>query len=173
MKRIFLILFLAMIIIFNINNSVHASVLDSAQEEAKDIVTEATETTKKTLFEQIKEFFSFDEESESSSSADEGNVDSVISGADEFIQTGKQSDMGTINENSLNSVSSDLYNLFFLLGTILAVIIGVVLGIQFVTSGVEGKAKVKEALIAYVIGCCVIFGSVAIWKICINTLGQI
>lgn len=35
----------------------------------------------------------------------------------------------------------------------------------------EDKAKVKEALIPYVIGCAVIFGAFTIWSIAVN-LGQ-
>ena len=46
-------------------------------------------------------------------------------------------------------------------------IVGVVLGIQFITGSVEAKSKVKESLIPYFTGCVVIFGAFGI----LNLLG--
>ena len=51
---------------------------------------------------------------------------------------------------------------------ILIAIVGIVLGIQFITSGVAGKAKVKEKIIIYVLGIFIIFGGFGIWRIAIN-----
>ncbi len=36
--------------------------------------------------------------------------------------------------------------------------------------GAEGKAEVQKALVPYVIGCVVIFGAFAIWKIVVTVL---
>lgn len=50
-------------------------------------------------------------------------------------------------------------------------LVGTIIGIQFMVASAEDKAKVKEALVPYVIGCAVIFGAFTIWSIAVN-LGQ-
>lgn len=50
-------------------------------------------------------------------------------------------------------------------------IVGIIIGIQFMVASAEDKAKVKEALVPYVVGCIVIFGAFTIWSIAVN-LGQ-
>ena len=49
--------------------------------------------------------------------------------------------------------------------------VGTIIGIQFMMASAEEKAKVKEALIPYVVGCAVIFGAFTIWSIAVN-IGQ-
>ena len=51
--------------------------------------------------------------------------------------------------------------------------IGVYLGIKFMSSSADDKAKVKEALIPYIVGCIVIFGAFGIWKLLITLLQPI
>lgn len=67
----------------------------------------------------------------------------------------------------------DLYNLFLMAGIVIAVIIGAFLGIKFMTEGIEGKAKIKEALIPFCIGCIVIFGAFGIWRIAMILFGEV
>lgn len=50
-------------------------------------------------------------------------------------------------------------------------LVGTIIGIQFMLASAEDKAKVKEALIPYIIGCAVIFGAFTIWSIAVK-LGQ-
>lgn len=49
--------------------------------------------------------------------------------------------------------------------------VGIVIGIQFMVASAEDKAKVKEALVPYIVGCIVIFGAFTIWSIAVN-MGQ-
>ena len=37
--------------------------------------------------------------------------------------------------------------------------------------GAEEKANIKEVLVPYVVGCIVIFGAFAIWKLIVTILG--
>ena len=78
-----------------------------------------------------------------------------------------------IDESKLRDSSNDIYNILLYSGIALSVLIGAVLGIQFVTSSVEDKAKVKEALIPYIVGCVVIFGAFGFWKLAISLLNNI
>ena len=88
-------------------------------------------------------------------------ISNIIQGADGFITNGSSSDM----------IAGDIiYNVLLILGTVIAVIVGSVLGIQFITGSVEQKAKVKDSLIPFVIGCVVIFGAFGIWKLVITIL---
>ena len=52
----------------------------------------------------------------------------------------------------------------------MAVIIGLIIAIQFMTGSVAQRAKVKETLIAYVVGCVVVFGAFTIWALVVNII---
>lgn len=95
-------------------------------------------------------------------------ISNIIQGADGFITNGSSSDM--IAGDKIKNLSDIIYNVLLILGTVIAVIVGFVLGIQFITGSVEQKAKVKDSLIPFVIGCVVIFGAFGIWKLVITIL---
>ena len=96
----------------------------------------------------------------------------VISGGDAFIEMGKEASEQNevINGQTLKEASNSIYNTLFLIGIVVAVIVGMILGIQFITGSVEQKSKIKEAIIPYVVGCVVIFGAFGIWKLVITIL---
>lgn len=95
-------------------------------------------------------------------------ISNIIQGADGFITNGSSSDMTA--GDKIKNLSDIIYNVLLILGTVIAVIVGSVLGIQFITGSVEQKAKVKDSLIPFVIGCVVIFGAFGIWKLVITIL---
>lgn len=92
---------------------------------------------------------------------------SIISAGDGFINSGETGE-DVINQTQVNEVNSRIYNILLVCGIGVAVIVGAVLGITFILSSVEGKAKVSEALVPYIIGCVVVFGAFTIWKITIS-----
>lgn len=94
----------------------------------------------------------------------------VIKEADGFIQKGQAGANGLITQEKLKELSDTIYNILLVVGIIAAVLIGVLLGIKFITAGVEGKAEVQKALIIYVMGCVVVFGAFTIWKIVVTVL---
>lgn len=79
----------------------------------------------------------------------------------------------TVNDVELKNASDSIYNLLSSIGMIVSVIVGIILGITFMMASAEDKAKVKEALIPYIVGCIVVFGAFGIWKIVINTFNGI
>lgn len=93
----------------------------------------------------------------------------IFSGADNFVSKGNDQ----INQTDLKETSSDLYYILLYLGIAVALIVGAVLGIQFLAASAEDKAKVKEQMIPYIIGCFVTFGAFAIWQIAVNILNKI
>ena len=47
------------------------------------------------------------------------------------------------------------------------------MGLQFIFQSAEGKAKISEALVPYIIGCVIVFGAFGIWKLAIDAGNQI
>lgn len=64
-----------------------------------------------------------------------------------------------------------MYKLLMAVGIVVMFLVGTIIGIQFMIASAEDKAKVKEALIPYIVGCMVIFGAFSIWSIAVN-IGQ-
>lgn len=93
----------------------------------------------------------------------------IIGQGDEFINS-KDSSIKTLKEDELNDLSNTLYNVLLIIAIIAAFIVGGILGIKFITAGVEGKADIKELLLPYFIGCIVIFGAFTIWKLVVLAL---
>ena len=90
----------------------------------------------------------------------------VISQGEDFLSS--RNNTSPINEVSLKETSDYVYNILFTIAVVLAIAIGMIIGIQFVMGSVEEQAKVKETLVPYVIGVFVVFASFTIWKIVIN-----
>lgn len=107
---------------------------------------------------------------EEEESVNQTSPDTIIESADKFLTVGKQDE---IDEDSLNKVSNTVYNILLAVAIALAVIIGIVLGIKFMTSGAEGQAKIKEALIPYIVGCLIAFSAFGIWKVIIIILNNV
>ena len=56
---------------------------------------------------------------------------------------------------------------------IVAVLVGAILGIQFMTAGIDKKVEVKQALFPYIVSCVVMFGAFGIWKLMVMILNGI
>lgn len=95
-------------------------------------------------------------------------IDDIVTGADNFINKGVQHE--PIDVNDLQPMSDTIYNILLVMAIIIAVIVGSVIGIKFMTGSVAEKAQVKETLIPYVAGCVVIFGAFGIWKLIIEIM---
>lgn len=98
--------------------------------------------------------------------------DNIITEGDDFVDLGKNSSDAT-DKGKVQTAVDFIYNTLFIIGTAAAVIIGLILGIQYMTQSVEEQAKVKETLIIYAVGCIVTFGAFGIWKAVIVLLNQI
>ncbi len=90
-------------------------------------------------------------------------VGEIMNDAESFLHKDQ-----TVVFNNMDSFSDIIYTVLFSIGLVIAVIVGIVLGIQYMYSSAEEKAKSKENLFVYVIGCAVLFGAFGIWKIAIE-----
>lgn len=101
-------------------------------------------------------------------------IEEIISGAETFIATGSyfkdEEKASTIKFESMQLVSDTIYNVLLVIGIIAAFIVGGILGIKFMTGGIEGQVEVKQALVPYIVGCAVVFGAFTIWKIVLTIL---
>lgn len=78
-----------------------------------------------------------------------------------------------VDQAKLKSASDSIYNIVTSIGMVASVIVGIILGMKFMMESAEDKAKVKEGLMPYIVGCVVVFGAFGIWKIVINTFNGI
>lgn len=95
------------------------------------------------------------------------SIDNIFKGADNFIEKGN---VASIDTNELHDASNFVYNAFFGVAMVASVVIGMILGIKYMISDSEGKAKYKETLVPYVISVIVMFGTFTIWKIVIDIM---
>lgn len=99
-------------------------------------------------------------------------VDEIFTGADEFLEKGGgQSGVSTtIDDTALGDMSDFLYNVLLGLGMIIAVIVGMVLGIKYMMATSEEKSEIKQTLPAYIVSCIVVFGAFSIWRLVVNMI---
>lgn len=97
-------------------------------------------------------------------------TDSIIQGAEGFLNKGDET---TLNSDKIKEVSDKIYFIFMAIGSAIIVIVGAILGIQFILGSTEEKAKIKEALIPYTIGVIIIYGSWGIWKMMVIAMQEL
>ena len=85
-------------------------------------------------------------------------VSDMFDSANKFLAAG-ESPSSVIDETKLQSTSNTIYKWLMVIAICVAVIIGAILGVLFITGSIEGKAKIQEALAPYIIGCFVVFGA--------------
>lgn len=114
---------------------------------------------------------------------DKETPDDIMGGAKNFLNEGKDMtheiiDSGGVHTQtnldtaSLKESSQFFFNLLLAFGMVTAVIVGMIIGIKFMTSTIEEKAKIKEVLVPYVVSCVVIFGAFGIWKLAVNIFAE-
>lgn len=94
--------------------------------------------------------------------------DDIIKKGDDFINQGDPSKV--VSKDNIKDTSGMVFRVLLFIGIIVAIIAGIIIGMQFVTGSVEAKAQVKEKLIPYVVGCIIIFGAFGIWKLVVDLL---
>ena len=115
--------------------------------------------------------------------------DNVFKSANDFLGIGKNAagsgqiaveqdngnivEIGLPSDSDLQVVINDIYGILFPLAVGITVIIGGVLGIKFMMASVEDKAKIKESMVPYVVGCVVIYGAFGIWKLAITIFSML
>lgn len=94
-------------------------------------------------------------------------IGDMMSDGKAFLSKGN-SIQSTINTTALKITSDYIYNTLLAIAIVVAVIVAMVLGIQFMLASADEKAKVKEALMPFTAGCIVVFGAFTIWKVAVK-----
>lgn len=97
----------------------------------------------------------------------------IFSTAEDWETTGKAHTNTTMDTENLNNISGQLYNILLAVATGVAVIVGAILGIQYMTAGIDKKVEVKESLFPYMVSCIVVFGSMGIWKLVVTVMRNV
>ena len=100
-------------------------------------------------------------------------IEDIFSTAKDWMDNGKQEAGIGMNTENLRTASNSLYNVLLAIATIIAIIVGAILGIKYMTASLDTKAQVKESLFPYLISCIVVFGSLGIWKLVVTIMKQI
>lgn len=98
-------------------------------------------------------------------------IEDVTGGAKNFIQSGT-SQNNPLDITGIQNVTDVLYNILLAVGIVVAVVVGLLIGIKYMTGSVAQKSETKQLLLPYIIGCVVIFGAFGIWKIVVELLNQ-
>lgn len=101
------------------------------------------------------------------------SLSGIIESGDQFLETGKDgaSDTNTsASDITTRLIMNDVYSILMPIGIAATVIVGGILGIKFMLASAEDKAKIKESMVPYVVGCIVIYGAFGIWKLVIEIL---
>ena len=96
------------------------------------------------------------------------SLSEIIAGGEQFLQKGESNQDELFNADKEQEAVDQIYYILLGIAIIAAFVVGAILGIQFITSGAAGQAKVKEKLIPFVVGLFVVFGAFGIWKIALN-----
>lgn len=103
----------------------------------------------------------------------EFSIDGIFSGADDFINAGNNSNAQGIDENKLKNISDVVSGILLTIAFAVTFISIAIMGINFAIQTVEEKAKIKEAMIPWVIGIVVSFGAFGIWKLVMGVFYKI
>ena len=123
------------------------------------------------IFTNINFVYGSDDEESSKKTLD---LHSVITKPDKAIKKAEEEEEEIyLNKENLQEFSNQIFIVLFAIGVALSVIIGGILGIKFMMSSAEDKAKVKEIMIPYIVGCIVIFGAFGIWKATVEILSKL
>ena len=112
--------------------------------------------------------------SSSSSSGSSSQMDSYSSinkKAKEFINRGSEKE--TISQQKVEQDLKPLAQILMGIAVLVLLSVGAILGVQYMISGADDRAKIKEKLIWYVVSAVLIFGAVAIFNIVINILNNL
>ena len=96
------------------------------------------------------------------------SFDSIFGGAQDFIQQGSSSSAQGINEGELKTISDTVSGVLLTIAVAVTAISITAMGITFAIQTVEDKAKVKEAMVPWLIGVLISFGAYGIWKFVMN-----
>lgn len=112
--------------------------------------------------------------STSSGSSSTPNTDTSGAGvqdaAEDFINRGSQKDVMPINK-----IVSDLFpvgRVVQAVAILVLLVVGLIIGVKYMISATDQKAKMKERLVWYVVAAVLVFGAVEIYNIVVKVVNS-
>ena len=96
---------------------------------------------------------------------------SINEKAKEFINRGSEKE--TISQQKVEQDLKPLAQILMGIAVLVLLSVGAILGVKYMISGADDRAKIKEKLIWYIVSAVLIFGAVAIFNIVINILNKV
>ena len=79
----------------------------------------------------------------------------------------------TISQQKVEQDLKPLAQILMGIAVLVLLAVGAILGVKYMISGADERAKIKEKLIWYIVSAVLIFGAVAIFNIVINILNRV
>lgn len=98
------------------------------------------------------------------------SFDSLLQNADSFLSEGSSSQASGIDQTSLEPISESISNILLAIAVGVTLITAAMMAISFMVQSVEDKAKIKEAMVPWIIGIFVTFGAFGIWRITMTVM---
>lgn len=92
------------------------------------------------------------------------SFDSIFGGAQDFLAEGSSSGAQGISETDVRNIANVISGILLTIAIAVTFISIGVMGVSFAIQTVEEKAKIKEAMVPWLIGIFVSFGAYGIWK---------
>ena len=99
------------------------------------------------------------------SNANSFSFDSLLQNADSFLSEGSSSTASGITPDSLQPISVSISNILLAIAVGVILITAAMMAISFMVQSVEDKAKIKEAMVPWIIGVFITSGAFGIWRI--------
>lgn len=100
-----------------------------------------------------------------------GTFANIKSAADDFINRGQNNT--PISMSEAGALIGSIGPLLLGIGILVILITGLIIGIKYMISGSDEKAKLKEILIWWVIAAVVVFGAISITNIIIRIMNNV
>ena len=109
--------------------------------------------------------------SSSSSSSQIESYSSINEKAKEFINRGSEKE--TKKQKKVEQDLLPLARILMGIAVLVLLVVGAIIGVKYMISGADERAKIKEKLIWYIVSAVLIFDAVAIFNIVINILNKV
>lgn len=96
------------------------------------------------------------------------SIDSIFDDANNFLGEGSGSGATGISPEQLQPISKAISGILLTIAVAVTFISIAVMGVNFAIQTVEDKAKIKEAMVPWLIGVLISFGAYGIWQFVIN-----
>ena len=101
----------------------------------------------------------------------ETSASSILSSADEFIKKGKDDEK--IKPADVKAEVIPIANILVGIATVVFIVVGGILGVQYAFGGADQKAGIKQKLIWFVVAVVLVYGAVGIFNIAVTIFSQL